>query len=62
MNPSQGVFTNHSTVREFLGDIMLRLLLKSVDRYLNDFDFVKKSIPLSIPFNDDKMEFQLGNW
>ena len=46
----------------FLGDIMLRLLLKSVNRYLNDFDFSKKSIPLSVPLNDDMMEFQLGNW
>ena len=62
MNPSQGVFTFHSTMSEFLGDIMLRLLLKSVNRYLNDFDFSKKSIPLSVPLNDDLMEFQLGNW
>ena len=62
MNPSQGVFTNHSTVRKFLGDIVLRLLLKSVNRYLNDFDFVKKSVPLSVPLNDNLMEFQLGNW
>ena len=62
MNPSQGVFTFHSTMRDFLGDIMLRLLLKSVNRYLNDFDFSKKSIPLSVPLNDDLMEFQLGNW
>ena len=41
---------------------MSRLLLKSVNRYMNDFDFAKKSIPLSVPLDDDLMEFQIGNW
>ena len=59
--PSQGVFT-HFTTGSITGHDQVKTPLKSVDRYLSDFDFAKKSFPLSIPLDDDATEFKLGNW
>ena len=52
----------HRSHQEKTGHDQIKTPVKSVDRYLSDFDFAKKSFPLSIPLDDDATEFKLGNW
>jgi len=62
MNNPMFAATSEHEANEFMPPMAFKRGIQStVDRYLNDFDFVKKSFPLSVPLDNDSMEFQLGN-
>ena len=51
--------TSEHDASEFMPPMAFK---RGIESSLSDFDFVKKSFPLSVPIDNESMEFQLGNW